>query len=126
MWKYVACMALVLGVAGCGSEAQEKMGGEAPVAWPEADALDQALMEVAYPAQMNDWGSVKAAASGPAFQSAVDAFASAATPEGRDDAKKTACVDALKALMEAAKSGSNDDLKTKYQAAMDSLNGLRS
>jgi hypothetical protein len=126
MWKYLICAMMAAVVVGCGSEAQEKMGGAAPAPWPEAEALDQVLMGVGYPAEMGDWNAVKDAATSPEFEAAINGLASGPTPEGRDEAKKTACVDAFKAFVEAAKSGSKDDLKAKYDAAMSSLKGLRS
>lgn len=113
---------------GCTSEAVEKMGGDELAPWPELDALaGEPLMSVGYPAQMGDIVGAKAAATSETFVTAVQKFEQSPLPSGYSgkEAQKAAAVTAFNNLIEAAKSGTNEDFKAKFDAASQSLGPLR-
>lgn len=129
MLRIFVCCALVMLVAGCGGGAVEKMGGSTgSEPWPELEAFEGGpLLSVAYPKEMGNWAEVKRALSSPDFAQALATFESSALPAAYsgNQAKKDAMVAAWKAAIEAAKSGSQDDLKAKVEAALAATSSVR-
>lgn len=124
---FVLCC-LALASCGCTSEAEKKMGGDVTAPWAELDALNgEPLMSVGYPLQMGDVAAAKQAAVAESFQSAVRQFEQSPLPSGYSDreAQKAAAVQALNALIEAAKSGTNEDVKVKFEAVSQALAAIR-
>lgn len=129
MLRIVLCGSLVMFALGCGGGAVQKMGGSTgSEPWPELEAFEGGpLLSVAYPKEMGNWAEVKRALSSPEFAQALATFESGALPSAYsgNQAKKDAMVAAWKAAIEAAQSGSQDELKAKVEAALTATNSVR-
>lgn len=101
-------------------------GGTGSAPWPELEAFESGpLLSVAYPKEMGNWAEVKRALADPSFEQALAAFESSALPSSYHQEKKDAMVAAWRAAIEAAKSGSQDDLKTQVEAALAATSSVR-
>ena len=120
---------LLLCCCGCTPAAVEEMGGEAPAEWKELDALmGEPMMSVGYPLTRDgNIAAAKQAAAGEKFKTAVTNFEQGEIPSDYSDeaAEKQAAVDALKAMISAAESETDEVFKAKYDAAMAALGQLR-
>ncbi|MCA9052882.1 MAG: hypothetical protein KDA75_03550 [Planctomycetaceae bacterium] len=100
--------------------------GSAP--WPGLEAFETGpLMSVGYPKDMGAWGEVKKALAAESFATALKDFEQSELPEEYSDkqAQKDATIKAWQEAIEAGKSGPQDELKSKVEAAMSSMNSLR-
>ena len=113
-------------MVGCGNPAAEKMStGEEANEWDGLANFESGpMLSIGYPAEMGDWASVKKAVAADDFAAAVSALEGSNPPDSVKDALTTAVSD-LRALIEAGKSGSTEDLKAKHAAAMKSIAALR-
>ncbi|MGH7202501.1 MAG: hypothetical protein ACREJB_17985 [Planctomycetaceae bacterium] len=124
MTRWFVCSSALLGltlVAGCGSDAEERLGGSgAPVIWEAHQNLfsPEAFGAIDYSAQMGDLRTAKQVAASPEFKANFDAFEQAELPsEWSDrDAEKKAVVQALRSLIIAAETNATpDDLKAAIE-----------
>ena len=113
---------------GCGSDVDKMATSEGDAPWPALESFEtDGLMAVGYPMEMGAWSEVKKALASDSFATALQGFEQSELPEEYSDKQpqKDATVKAFQEAIEAAKSGSQDDVKTKLQAAMDSIPALR-
>jgi hypothetical protein len=128
--KFIAlAISCALFGAGCTTEAEKKMGGgDVTAPWPALEKFEgEPLLSVGYPAEMGNWAEVKKAASAASFEAAVSEFEQSTVPDEHSDrqAAKDSAAQAMKALIEASKSGTPDDVKGKYEALQQALKALR-
>lgn len=110
---FAALLALV--VAGCGNPNAKEMQGTGPTEpWPELNEFQSGpIMSIGYPAEMDAWGEVKKAAASEEFKAAVAKLEQSSPPSGYN---KDVLVQALKDLIAAAETGTEEDVKAKYEA----------
>ena len=85
------------------------------------------LLAHAHPLDMGDLAAVKNALTSQRFADALAAFESSPLPSDYSDkqTQKDAMIKAFRDAIEAAKSGSQDDMKAKTDAALKSITALR-
>jgi len=133
MNRLVLCFTLAFAACGCGSsqEAELRQGGAQIPSWDGLNAItsQELTQPIIMGAGMGDFAGVKAAATNPKFQEALDKFEKESipgkfsTPE-REAAKKDA-VKHYKALIEGAKgSATDEELKASVDAANKAINSI--
>lgn len=120
---------LLFCLVGCGSDNVEQMSGSGPPAlWPELVSFNAGpLMSVGYPAEHGAWGEVKKALQAPTFDEALTALEKCELPSGYTDKgpARDSAVKAWRDAIQTATSGSQDELKAKYEAANAAMSGLQ-
>lgn len=121
---YCLVMLALLAACGCGNREAKEMAGSGPLPpWEAQDQFrDSQGMAIGYPAAMNDWKAVKKAASSQEFKDAVAKIEQSTVPSAYRG--KDAYITSLKELIQAAESGTEEDVKAKYEAYLKASENL--
>lgn len=131
MKSYLLIALLLVVLSGCGSSAVDQMSsGEQPMPpWEALSAFEESpLRLVGYPREEQNWAKVKQALTSAEFQSGLSAFEQSPLPAeySNKQAEKDTVVKAFHAAADAAKAGSENDMKAKLDEAFTAFPSLQS